>query len=208
MTLSEKIAYCRKKAMLSQEALAEKLGVSRQAVSKWETGESVPELNKMAALAKELNTSVDWLLSPDAPAEDPEPAQQAEPAAAYPGWIDKMPGFFQKAFYRWGWLYGVYVAISGGFFAAFGILMKVVSSAFTNSVSQTWESFGSGFEFGTVGGFGTVSGFGTVDPFGGMDTMMNPVELIANFVIGIGLLVLIAGIVLAIVLRRYGKSKE
>ena len=59
MTLSEKITYCRKKAMLSQEALAEKLGVSRQAVSKWETGESAPELNKMLPLAEALNTSVD-----------------------------------------------------------------------------------------------------------------------------------------------------
>ena len=38
MNLSEKILYCRKKAGLSQEALAEKLGVSRQAISKWETG--------------------------------------------------------------------------------------------------------------------------------------------------------------------------
>ena len=41
MNLAEKILYCRKKAGLSQEALAEKLGVSRQAVSKWETGLSL-----------------------------------------------------------------------------------------------------------------------------------------------------------------------
>ncbi len=40
MTLSEKILSLRKKAGLSQEALAEQLGVSRQAVSKWETGVS------------------------------------------------------------------------------------------------------------------------------------------------------------------------
>lgn len=40
MRLSEKIYYCRKKAGLSQEALAEQIGVSRQAVSKWETGVS------------------------------------------------------------------------------------------------------------------------------------------------------------------------
>ncbi len=40
MKLSEKILYCRKRAGLSQEALAERLGVSRQAVSKWETGVS------------------------------------------------------------------------------------------------------------------------------------------------------------------------
>ena len=41
MKLSEKILYCRKRAGLSQEALAERLGVSRQAVSKWETGGSL-----------------------------------------------------------------------------------------------------------------------------------------------------------------------
>ena len=52
MNLSEKILYCRKKAGLSQEALAEKLGVSRQAISKWETGESVPE----AALGERAGT--------------------------------------------------------------------------------------------------------------------------------------------------------
>lgn len=40
MKLSEKIYYCRKKAGKSQEALAEELGVSRQAISKWETGEA------------------------------------------------------------------------------------------------------------------------------------------------------------------------
>ena len=41
MKLPEKILYCRKRAGLSQEALSERLGVSRQAVSKWETGVSL-----------------------------------------------------------------------------------------------------------------------------------------------------------------------
>ncbi len=40
MKLNEKIYHCRKKAGLSQEALAERIGVSRQAISKWETGVS------------------------------------------------------------------------------------------------------------------------------------------------------------------------
>ena len=40
MKLNEKILYCRRKAFLSQEALAERIGVSRQAISKWETGVS------------------------------------------------------------------------------------------------------------------------------------------------------------------------
>ena len=41
MKLNEKIYTCRKRAGLSQEALADRLGVSRQAVSKWETGDSL-----------------------------------------------------------------------------------------------------------------------------------------------------------------------
>lgn len=61
MKLPEKILYCRKRAGLSQEALAERLGVSRQAVSKWETGEALPETGKLATLAAALGASVDWL---------------------------------------------------------------------------------------------------------------------------------------------------
>ena len=42
MKLNEKIIYCRRKSGLSQENLAELLNVSRQAVSKWETGDALP----------------------------------------------------------------------------------------------------------------------------------------------------------------------
>lgn len=47
MLLSEKIQTLRKKEGLSQEQLAEKLGVSRQAVSKWESVQSIPEIDKI-----------------------------------------------------------------------------------------------------------------------------------------------------------------
>ena len=49
--LSEKIYSLRRKNGLSQEQLAEKIGVSRQAVSKWEGGLSTPELDKLSALS-------------------------------------------------------------------------------------------------------------------------------------------------------------
>lgn len=62
MKLSEKIYYCRKKAGKSQEALAEELGVSRQAVSKWETGEAEPEIKKLRLLAEVFGVTTDWLL--------------------------------------------------------------------------------------------------------------------------------------------------
>ena len=63
MNLSEKIQLCRRQAGLSQEALAEKLNVSRQAVSKWETGAAEPELSKLRALAAAFGVTADWLLS-------------------------------------------------------------------------------------------------------------------------------------------------
>lgn len=63
MKLSEKIYLCRKKCGASQEELASRLGVSRQAVSKWETGDAEPELSKLRALAETFGVSTDWLLS-------------------------------------------------------------------------------------------------------------------------------------------------
>ena len=81
MKLSEKILYSRKRAGLSQEALADMVGVSRQAVSKWETGEALPETAKLAALGTALGVSLDWLLS-DAEPEEPEEEPAAFVAAA------------------------------------------------------------------------------------------------------------------------------
>lgn len=59
--LSEKIYTLRRKSGLSQEQLAEKIGVSRQAISKWEGGLSVPELEKIRALSEYFNVSIDEL---------------------------------------------------------------------------------------------------------------------------------------------------
>ncbi len=72
MKFHEKIYHCRKKSGMSQEELAEKLGVSRQAVSKWETGEAVPEFNKVKQLKEIFDVSFDWLLSENDEAETNE----------------------------------------------------------------------------------------------------------------------------------------
>lgn len=65
MKLHEKIYKLRKKDNLSQEALAEKLGVSRQSVSKWETGEATPEVSKLLALSELFGVTTDYLLKND-----------------------------------------------------------------------------------------------------------------------------------------------
>lgn len=62
MTIGEKIRTSRKKAGLSQEQLAEKLNVSRQAVTKWETDNGVPDINNIQCIAKLFDISIDSLL--------------------------------------------------------------------------------------------------------------------------------------------------
>lgn len=64
MDVSEKILQLRKANGFTQEELAEKLNVSRQSVSKWESGQSVPELEKLVALSKIFQVSTDHLLKP------------------------------------------------------------------------------------------------------------------------------------------------
>lgn len=67
MKIHEKIQYCRKNSGMSQEIFAEKLGVSRQSVSKWETGTAAPDLDNLVAIARLFSVTTDWLLMDDAP---------------------------------------------------------------------------------------------------------------------------------------------
>ena len=69
MTLREKLIVSRNKAGLSQMELAERLGVSRQAVSRWESGDTTPSVDKLKALAKLYGVSLDWLFGDTADGE-------------------------------------------------------------------------------------------------------------------------------------------
>ncbi len=62
MDTGKKIAQCRKELGMSQEALAAEMGISRQAVSRWETGEALPDTAKIILLARLFNVSCDYLL--------------------------------------------------------------------------------------------------------------------------------------------------
>jgi transcriptional regulator with XRE-family HTH domain len=63
MIIGEKIQQLRKSMNLTQEQLAEKLGVSRQAVSKWELGEALPDIENIVLLSKVFQVSTDYLLN-------------------------------------------------------------------------------------------------------------------------------------------------
>ena len=66
MSFQENLIRARKARGMTQEELAARLSISRQAVSKWETGESLPDLYKLAALADELGVSTDELCGREA----------------------------------------------------------------------------------------------------------------------------------------------
>lgn len=62
MTIEERIQALRKSKGLSQEQLAEILGVSRQAVSKWESGQSLPEIEKLISMSELFEATIDYIL--------------------------------------------------------------------------------------------------------------------------------------------------
>ena len=62
MSFGQKLQMLRQRAGMSQDALAERLGVSRQAVSRWERDETMPDPDKIVALADLFGVTTDYLL--------------------------------------------------------------------------------------------------------------------------------------------------
>ena len=119
MRLGETILKKRQARELSQEKLAELVGVSRQAVSKWEVGDAIPDTDKLIPLARALGITVDELLG-NVPEEDEVQEESAEPSlsgtydaswneANIPPAPEKQPGWFAT---HWYWL-GLIPAVWG-----------------------------------------------------------------------------------------------
>jgi transcriptional regulator with XRE-family HTH domain len=205
MNLQKKIYECRRKAGLSQEALAEKIGVSRQAVSKWETGEATPELSTLVALAKEFGVSTDWLLSeeemPRTEEALPEPPKTETPARKNRGaqyWIN-----------RYGWLAGAYVALVGAGIAGLGALARFIAGRMLAGVQSSFDSFvttAPGFAIGDV--YDPSGMMGAVGPSVNAMMQNNPVSILGGVMIVIGVIVLIGGVILAIALRKWGRGNK
>ena len=81
MSFADRLQAERRKNGLTQEGLAEAMGVSRQAVSKWEQGEGYPEVEKLLALADKFGVSLDYLMD-RAPLEKAPVDSSADAAAA------------------------------------------------------------------------------------------------------------------------------
>lgn len=133
MTTGQKIAARRKELELSQEALGDKLGVSRQTVYKWENDISLPDIDKLVALSRLFQVPVGWLLGVE---EEPEPQsvdfspeqlklleeilgryQRAEPEELSEGQrkqVEELVGRPPKKRRRWPWVLAVLVIAVGG----------------------------------------------------------------------------------------------
>lgn len=183
MKLNEKLFQCRKRCGLSQEELAERLGVSRQAVSKWELGTALPELDKLRLLAKEFGVSADWLLD-DTLDEPRETKQEAQPISEKRSWVEDIPGVLGRLLRRYGWLFGVYLAVGGAGILGLGALAGYMTG-------RMFTGFG-----------------GDVDFFPEMAEMAanNPVSIMAKVFMVLGAVLLVVGVVLAIVLKRKEKK--
>lgn len=110
MTLGEKIQYHRKLNKLSQEKIAELIGISRQAVTKWETNQSVPSTENLIKLAAVFHVSLDELTNTQVECNDTASENEAlkpeyqnpdmEYNAARPE--DKNKKWYKKAPVLWG----------------------------------------------------------------------------------------------------------
>lgn len=135
MIIADKILNLRKKHGLSQEELAEKLSVSRQSVSKWESAASIPDITKIMAIASLFSVSTDYLLKDEM--ELPEYEGQVEKTTEHLITIEEANTFIgvSKA-------YGKKIAL--------GVLLCIISPIvliFLSSLSDgevKWLSFSSG----------------------------------------------------------------
>ena len=185
MTLHEKILYYRKQARLFQEELAARVGVSRQAVSKWELGDSTPEVDKLVALARVFGVTTDELLSPEEPAGETQPPPPPRPEPP-----DYQRGLRGVAWLicRYGWLAGVYIAVSGAGIALVGGLARYSFLRMTQSLLGDDFFYGSGWS-------------------GEMSAAQLPLT-IATVILAVGLLILATGVILAVVLYRKGRKGD
>lgn len=206
MKFSEKIIWCRKKSGLSQEMLAEKVGVSRQAVSKWETGESEPEISKLKVLAEIFGVTVDWLLSESEEPYINENNSDIRIGESVPGRDDTYlsakvsTGFIKRLIRRYGWLAGVYIAVIGVIWAGMGALVKYISGKMLSGFSS---------DFFNAPTFPESSDFINAPSFPESEmNLFNPVDVFGSVFMAVGIIVACIGIILAVYLKKKGAKGQ
>ncbi|MBQ8503389.1 MAG: helix-turn-helix transcriptional regulator [Clostridia bacterium] len=152
MKLHEKIIKYRKRCCLSQEGLAEKIGVSRQAVSKWETGDALPEITKLKALAEVFGVTVDFLLNEDEDTYTPPQHESVPPKYSYQppkangfdkfdAWLEALPEKIMPFLKKYGWTGGIILIVVG----VYNTIASIVGCAIALFSSAGFNTVGMGF---------------------------------------------------------------
>ena len=188
MTLGERIQKYRRLAGLSQEQLAEQMAVSRQAVSKWELGDTIPDADRIVQLAQLFGITTDTLLLGEPTSEPEASAPPFSPSTA-----NEWPGRLGRLFRQKGYIAGyLLAAYAGGAF----LLFRIAHFGFSQMLRPMLELEG----FGDLGGFGGFGGFGF-----STSAMMAPLTIV-NILSILALIIAIAGIVLALVWKKRSKK--
>lgn len=138
MKIGNKISLCRKQAGMSQEALANELKISRQAVSRWETGEAVPDTEKIIQLSRLFHISTDYLLLDER--ETPE-KPEAEPASLTAARRGERQISLGKILLFTGLISLISTLFGAGFYAYTLMRDDRWYSAFGNILLRTWLIF-------------------------------------------------------------------
>ena len=155
MNISEKIMLCRKALGISQEELAALLNISRQAVSRWETGAAMPDTEKIIQLSRVFGVSTDYLLldeveeaKSEKQPEKPTVQEQPEPQEEHGDTVWAVERFMEirvrerrRKFRMAGWIS----------FLVFGFVLVILSLIFANVWATNtdwwytdWGRFGTG----------------------------------------------------------------
>ncbi len=138
MTLGEKIQDLRRKHSMSQDTLAEKLDVSRQAVSKWERDEAMPETDKIIRIAQVFGVSTDYLLL-----QQPSGQSQQPPHTPTSGSHRSTAARLEQFIRRHGYKVG-YAFIVGGIIACvIALLVMWLFAGFGSGMFDIFNDFGS-----------------------------------------------------------------
>lgn len=151
----------------------------------------------------------------EADTSDQERATQANKPKNnnYPDWLDNLPGLLKTGFYRYGWLFGIRLALYGLGFVIFGLIGKTMVGGFSRATASP--------DFGNFGNTVTITpdnlprevvkqindelgiaGGGFAEP--GMGFM----SIIPNAALIIGIILIIAGLVMAYALKAWGKQQD
>lgn len=181
MKLHEKIIFYRKRNALSQEGLAEKIGVSRQAVSKWETGEALPEVTKLKAIADTFGVTVDFLLDETKIEYTPNQNRHRRTLSdryldGIDSFVDKITTNFPVFFKKHGWICGIILILLG--------IYKILTCVFSfSTLSQIT---------GIIGSYVAIPGTGFA-------------LLVIGFQLLIGIALIIGG---AVIIKKFKPKKK